>query len=53
MTAQYQVSLMHRSVVTRAVMSVKHGYVLTASHDGMVKFWKRVPMCGDHVEKKY
>jgi len=44
MTAQYQVSLMHRSVVTRAVVSVKHGYVLTASHDGMVKFWKRVPI---------
>ena len=38
----YEVSYLHRSTVTRAVCSSKHGYVLTASEDGYVKFWKRL-----------
>jgi len=38
----YEVSYLHRSTVTRAVCSSKHGYVLTASEDGNVKFWKRL-----------
>ena len=38
----YEVSYLHRSTVTRAVCSTKHGYVLTASEDGCVKFWKRL-----------
>jgi len=32
---------MHRSTVTRIAASSKHGMVLTASTDGVVKFWKR------------
>ena len=37
----YEVSYMHRSVVTRVVSSTKYGMVITASTDGIVKFWKR------------
>lgn len=33
---------MHRDIVTHAVSSEKHGYVVTASQDGVVKFWKRM-----------
>jgi peptidylprolyl isomerase domain and WD repeat-containing protein 1 len=40
-SAHYQVSFMHRSTVTHVVTSVKHGYVITACTDGVVKFWKR------------
>lgn len=42
----YEVSYLHRSTVTRAVCSSKHGYVLTASEDGYVKFWKRLNSSG-------
>ncbi|GAX12988.1 peptidylprolyl isomerase domain and WD repeat-containing protein 1 [Fistulifera solaris] len=42
----YHVSWMHANVVTHIVCSVKHGYIITASHDGVVKFWKRLPV--DH-----
>lgn len=41
-SAHYEVSLMHRSIVTRIVYSEAHGYVLTASNDGVTKFWKRL-----------
>jgi len=37
----YQVSYAHRSVVTRTAYSPKHDMILTASQDGIVKFWKR------------
>ena len=40
--AHYEISYMHRDVVTRIVYAHAHGYVLTASNDGVVKFWKRV-----------
>jgi peptidylprolyl isomerase domain and WD repeat-containing protein 1 len=39
--AHYQVSFMHRSAVTHVITSWKHAYVVTASSDGIVKFWKR------------
>jgi peptidylprolyl isomerase domain and WD repeat-containing protein 1 len=39
--AHYQISFMHRSVVTHVITSWKHAYVITASSDGIVKFWKR------------
>lgn len=42
-TAHYKVSFAHRQVVTKVVTSLKHGYVITASDDGIVKFWKRQP----------
>ena len=42
-SAHYKVSFAHRAVVTKVVTSLKHGYVITASDDGIVKFWKRQP----------
>mmetsp|Transcript_30156 Transcript_30156/g.46143 ORF Transcript_30156/g.46143 Transcript_30156/m.46143 type:complete len:743 (-) Transcript_30156:109-2337(-) len=38
----YQVSYAHRSVVTCTSYSSKHDMILTASQDGIVKFWKRM-----------
>ena len=42
-STNYEVSYLHRSAVARAACSARHGYVLTGSEDGVVKFWKRVP----------
>ena len=50
-SSQYHVSLMHRDVVTHVVSSQKHGYVVTASQDGVVKFWKRVSVDQQKEEK--
>ena len=41
-SSHYHISLMHRDIVTHIVSSEKHGYVVTASQDGVVKFWKRM-----------
>lgn len=46
-TSHYHVSYMHRQVITHVVSSLKHGYVLTASADGVVKFWKRMAVATD------
>lgn len=46
-SAHYRVSFAHRAVVTKVVTSLKHGYVITASDDGIVKFWKRQPATGE------
>ena len=40
-TDHYQVSLMHRRTVTHCSTSPRHGFVITGSADGVVKFWKR------------
>ena len=40
-TQHYQVSYMHRQTVTHSCTSLRHGYVITGSTDGVVKFWKR------------
>lgn len=40
--AHYEVSWMHRSIVTRMAYSEAHGYILTCSNDGVCKFWKRL-----------
>jgi len=32
---------MHRQTVTHSCTSLRHGYVITGSTDGVVKFWKR------------
>ena len=40
----YHVSWMHADIVTAVVASMKHGYVASASRDGVVKFWKRLPV---------
>lgn len=42
-TAHYHVSFMHRATVSHVVSSARHGYVVTACEDGIVKFWKRTP----------
>jgi peptidylprolyl isomerase domain and WD repeat-containing protein 1 len=41
-TAHYEVSYMHRETLSHCVTSIKHGYCMTASTDGVIKFWKRV-----------
>ena len=40
-TSHYHASWMHVSTVTAALASEKYGFVVTASEDGVVKFWKR------------
>jgi peptidylprolyl isomerase domain and WD repeat-containing protein 1 len=40
-TAHYQISFMHKAIVTHLVSSTRHGYVVTACEEGIVKFWKR------------
>lgn len=44
----YHVSLMHADTVTAVVTSIKHGFVTTASSDGIVKFWKRLKVVHPH-----
>jgi len=41
-STHYHVSWMHAHIITCAAHSAKHGYVMTASQDGIVKFWKRL-----------
>jgi len=36
--AHYEVSLMHRSIITWIFYSEAHGYIVTASNDGVTKF---------------
>lgn len=40
-SSHYHVSFMHKSNVTHVVSSARHGYVITACDEGIVKFWKR------------
>lgn len=40
-SAHYHVSFMHKATVTHVVSSTRHGYVITACEEGIVKFWKR------------
>ncbi len=40
-SSHYQISYAHRAIVTCICYSIKHDIVLTASQDGIVKFWKR------------
>jgi peptidylprolyl isomerase domain and WD repeat-containing protein 1 len=42
-TSHYHVSFMHKSTVRHVLSSARHGYVVTACEDGIVKFWKRTP----------
>jgi peptidylprolyl isomerase domain and WD repeat-containing protein 1 len=41
-SSHYHVSWMHAKTLIAVVTSIKHGYVVSASHDGTVKFWKRL-----------
>jgi peptidylprolyl isomerase domain and WD repeat-containing protein 1 len=40
-SSHYQISFMHKATVTHVVASNRHGYVVTACEEGVVKFWKR------------
>ena len=40
-SAHYQISFMHKTTVTHVISSGRHGYVITACEEGVVKFWKR------------
>lgn len=51
-SAHYQISYAHRSVVTCACHSIKHDIVLTASQDGIVKFWKRTSVTSSSLASK-
>lgn len=42
-SVRYQTSYSHRSVVTTVRYAPRHDFVLTASDDGVVKFWRRNP----------
>eukprot|EP00551_Chaetoceros_affinis_P009277 CAMPEP_0203684800 /NCGR_PEP_ID=MMETSP0090-20130426/48221_1 /ASSEMBLY_ACC=CAM_ASM_001088 /TAXON_ID=426623 /ORGANISM="Chaetoceros affinis, Strain CCMP159" /LENGTH=729 /DNA_ID=CAMNT_0050553981 /DNA_START=32 /DNA_END=2221 /DNA_ORIENTATION=+ len=48
----YQISYAHRSVVTGTCYSKKHDIVLTASQDGIVKFWKRTSVSSPPLPEK-
>lgn len=46
-SAHYHVSWMHAETITCMVHSKKHGYVISGSYDGIVKFWKRLEVNND------
>jgi peptidylprolyl isomerase domain and WD repeat-containing protein 1 len=39
----YEKSFMHRDVVTHVLVAKKTEFIITASWDGHVKFWKKQP----------
>ena len=41
--AMYEKSYMHREIVTHTLASSKTDFIITASKDGRVKFWKKKP----------
>lgn len=41
-SAHYHVSFMHKATVSHVIASGRHGYIITACEDGVVKFWKRI-----------
>ena len=42
-SSMYERSFMHRDVVTHIAVSKQTEFIITASHDGHVKFWKKLP----------
>ena len=48
----YHLSLMHADSVTQTVHNAKHGYVITGSMDGVVKFWKRLTVSEENMFPK-
>jgi len=40
---QYEFSYLHRDTLTKLVCTKRNDFVLTASRDGWLKFWKKVP----------
>lgn len=51
-SSHYHVSYAHRSIITFLRYSTKHDMILTASEDGIIKFWKRTSISSPLVEKK-
>lgn len=43
-SSMYERSFMHRDIVTHIAVSKQTEFIITASHDGHVKFWKKLPM---------
>lgn len=52
-SSHYHVSWMHAQTLTAVVTSTKYGYVVSASQDGTVKFWKRLEVDGEPVEGQH
>ncbi|KAL7561883.1 hypothetical protein ACA910_014258 [Epithemia clementina (nom. ined.)] len=48
-TAHYHISWMHAEDVTHVAHNSKHGYVVSGSKDGVVKFWKRLAVSKDNL----
>ena len=44
MTDHYHISYLHTSTVTCVTVSHKHSYIITGDTNGIVKFWKRLPV---------
>jgi peptidylprolyl isomerase domain and WD repeat-containing protein 1 len=47
---RYEVSYMHRDVVTHVAVARKSEFILTASRDGHVKFWRKMPTSIEFVK---
>ena len=39
-TSHYEVSFLHKSIITHIKSSSKHGFIISCSQDGIIKFWK-------------
>jgi peptidylprolyl isomerase domain and WD repeat-containing protein 1 len=52
-SSHYSVSWMHAKTIIAVVASIKHGYVITGSRDGTVKFWKRLEVDGEPTEGQH
>ena len=44
MTDHYHISYMHASTITCVTICNKHSYIITGDTNGIVKFWKRLPV---------
>ncbi|KAL3903848.1 MAG: hypothetical protein SGILL_010289 [Bacillariaceae sp.] len=51
-SSHYQISFMHKAPVTHVVASNRHGYVVTACEEGIVKFWKRTSTSVDDARQQ-
>ena len=47
----YEKSYMHRDLISHAVLAPGTGFLLTASRDGFIKFWKKVPKGVEFVKQ--
>ena len=47
---RYEVSFMHRDIVTHVAVARGAEFILTASRDGHVKFWRKMPTSIEFVK---